>query len=149
MLDARLDKPRTAWPSHIARPLKRRIGGGAKAGKPANVRTSGMGISSRDRAYIRRRLGMRLSKFSSAVERVTVRIEDVNGPRGGVDTLCKAKVVLTGLPSVVVQRMHQDTRAAVDGVLDATERAVRRVLGRRRSIPRRASGRRGRVAANR
>ena len=136
--EARTD-PRARWPGQIPRPLKRRTGGAAR--KPAHVRTSGIGISAKDRAYIRRWLGMRLAKFSSSIERVTVRLEDVNGPRGGIDKVCKAKVVLTGLPSVVVERKHHDARAAVDGVIDASERAVRRVLHRRRSVPLRASRR--------
>ena len=66
---------------------------------------------------------------------MSVRLADVNGPKGGVDKVCKA--VATRLPSVMVERRHQSARAAVDGTMDATERAVRKILGRRRS-PRRA-----------
>jgi ABC-type nitrate/sulfonate/bicarbonate transport system permease component/ribosome-associated translation inhibitor RaiA len=49
-----------------------------------------------------------------------------------------AKVTVKGLPIVVVERRHQSARAAVDGTLDATERTVRKMLGRRRNAPRRA-----------
>jgi len=130
---------RAALPAQIPRLAKRRAGRSAGDGRSADVRTTGVPISPRDRVYIRRRLGMKLRKFSSSIERVTVRVEDVNGPRGGVDKVCKAKVVLAGLPSVVVERKEHDIRAAVDGALDATERAVRRVLDRRRSRPRRVA----------
>ena len=99
---------------------------------PANIRTSGVRLSREDRLYIRSKLGMRLSKFSPAIERVTVRVGDVNGPRGGIDKVCTAKVVLSGLPSMVVERKDQDVRAAINGALQATERAVRKVVQRRR-----------------
>ena len=50
-----------------------------------------------------------------------------------------------GLPSVVVERRHQSARAAVEGTLDATERAVRKIIRRRQTAPRRAAVRSGRA----
>jgi ribosomal subunit interface protein len=98
-----------------------------------NIRTSDVRLTDEDRDYIRRKVGLKLGKFSASVERVTVRLADTNGPRGGVDKVCAAKVVVSGLPSVVVERQQQDLRAAIDMTLDATERAVRKVVQRRRS----------------
>jgi ribosome-associated translation inhibitor RaiA len=111
----------------------------------SQIRTSGVELTREDRAYIRHRIDTRVSKldkFHSEVERLSVRLEDVNGPRGGVDKVCRAKVTVKGLPPVVVERRHQSARAAVDGTLDATERAVRKIVGRRRTTPRRARSRR-------
>ncbi len=99
---------------------------------PASIRTSGVRLSSEERSYIRRKVRLKLGKFSPAIERVTVRVGDTNGPRGGVDKVCATKVVVSGLPSVVVERKGHDVRAAVDGTLEATERAVRKVIQRRR-----------------
>jgi len=74
---------------------------------------------------------MKLGEFAPQIERVSVRAEDVNRPRGGVDRACRVKVVLSGLPSVVVEERDLKLQAALDRVLDRTERAVRRSLGRR------------------
>ena len=74
---------------------------------------------------------MKLGKFARAVERVSVRVRDVNGPRGGVDKACTIKVVLTGLPSVVIDEQSASLQAAMDGALQRTERAVRRSMDRR------------------
>ena len=54
----------------------------------AHIRATQGELGSRDRDYIRRKLGIRLGKFASSIERASVRTEDVNGPRGGVDQLC-------------------------------------------------------------
>ena len=97
----------------------------------AHIRAVDAPIEADDRAYLRRKLGMKLGKFSRAVERVSVRIKDVNGPRGGVDKLCRIKVVLSGLPSVVVEQQHASLQAAMDAALQRTERAVRRSVQRR------------------
>ena len=108
----------------------------------SQIRTGGVELTREDRAYIRHRVDRHIGKLESSVERVSVRLEDVNGPRGGVDKVCRAKVMVKGLPPVVVERRHQSARAAVDGTMDATERAVRKILGRRRSAPRRTRSRR-------
>jgi hypothetical protein len=85
-----------------------------------------------DRTYIRRKLGMKLGKFASAIERVSVRVEDVNGPRGGVDHACRVKVVLSALPSITYVAQDASLAAAIDRALSGSERAVRRAVGRKR-----------------
>jgi CBS domain-containing protein len=105
---------------------------------PAHIRARQGDLSPDDLTYIRRKLGTRLGKFASSIERVSVRTEDINGPRGGVDKACRIKVVLSGLPSVVLESRHPSLNAAVDGALSGVERAVRRTLQRRRMKPLRA-----------
>lgn len=102
---------------------------------PAHIRAMHGGLGPSDRAYIRRKLGTKLGKFVNSIERVSIRAEDVNGPRGGVDQLCRIKVVLSGLPSVVFESRDASLRTAVDGALAGVERAVRRTLQRRRMKP--------------
>lgn len=102
---------------------------------PAHIRAMHGGLGPSDRAYIRRKLGTKLGKFVNSIERVSIRAEDVNGPRGGVDQLCRIKVVLSGLPSVVFESRDASLRTAVDGALAGVERTVRRTLQRRRMKP--------------
>lgn len=89
---------------------------------------------------------MKLGKFTTSIERVSVRVEDVNGPRGGIDHVCRIKVVLSGLPSVIFERRGASLEAAVDGALAGVERAVRRSVQRRRMRPIKG-GRRGQPVA--
>ncbi len=98
---------------------------------PVFIRAVGAKLSDEDRDYIRQRLGRRLRKFDRFIERASVRIEDINGPRGGVDKRCRVKVTLRGLPSTVVEELHYSPRAAIDKALDAVERSVRRAVERR------------------
>lgn len=102
------------------------------SGLPVFIRAVGVPIEDSDRAYLRRKLDRKLGKFSRAVERASVRIEDINADRGGVDKLCRVKVVLRGLPSVVVDERHHSLQAAMDRSLSRTENAVRRSVQKRR-----------------
>jgi putative sigma-54 modulation protein len=92
-------------------------------------------FGAQERAYLRRKLARRLGKFADSIERVSLRTEDVNGPRGGIDRVCRVKVVLRGLPSVVIEKQDATLNAAVALALDGVERAVRRSLQRRRMKP--------------
>jgi len=102
---------------------------------PAHIRLVEGEAGPDDRAYIRRKLGTRLGKFADSIERVSVRTRDVNGPRGGIDRMCRIKVVLRGLPSVVYESRDVRLNAAVDGALAGVARAVHRSLQRRRMKP--------------
>ena len=102
---------------------------------PAYIRSAEAELGSHDREYIRRKLGTRLGKFSSSIERVSVRTQDVNGPRSGVDRRCRIKVVLSRLPSVVFESREATVSAAIDVALAGVQRAVRRAVQRRRAKP--------------
>lgn len=66
----------------------------------------------RVRTQLSRRIGP-----TSSVQRATVRFEDINGPKGGVDTMCRIKLVLTGRPTVLVEkRATSEPRAFADAV---------------------------------
>jgi ribosome-associated translation inhibitor RaiA len=131
------DARRAPLPAWVPRPVKRASGRTETLRTPAHVRVIGVELDEENRVLIRRKLGMKLGKFVASIERVTVRVTDVNGPRGGIDHACNVKVVLSGLPSVVVERRDVAPQAAIDLALRATEQAVRRSIGRRRIKARR------------
>lgn len=107
----------------------------ARSGTPIHIRNFGTPITADDRDYLRRKLEARLSRFGKRVERSSVRIEDANGPRGGVDKRCRIKVVLSGLPSVTVEEQHGTLRTALDGALRRIATAVGRAVERRQGPP--------------
>ncbi len=127
--------PRAPLPAWIPRPVKRESGRTDPLRTPAHVRLLGVELDDDEQAYVRRKLGMKLGKFATSIERISVRVTDMNGPRGGVDQVCNIKVVLSGLPSVVIERRHAALHAAIDDALRATEQAVRKSVRRRRMKP--------------
>jgi hypothetical protein len=126
------NKKQVPFAARFPKALKREAGRTDAPQVPANIRVAGVSLDQDDRAYIRQTLGMKLGKYAASIERVSVRVRDVNGPRGGIDQVCRIKVVLSGLPSVVFQSQAASLKDAINGALSGVERAVRRRVQRRR-----------------
>jgi len=98
---------------------KRTRGRTSIADTPIAIR-SRISIDADLRAQTEERLRRALSSLGPRIERASVRFEDLNGPRGGVDTVCRVKLVFSGGPSVQVEERGIDAAVAMG-------RAVRRV----------------------
>lgn len=90
------------------------------------------------RDLIHERLSRSLRTGAERVQLISVQLSDLNGPRGGVDSLCSVVVHLDGGAGTVTVRDVAETpfRAAASAVT-RTGRAVRRAILRRRDVRRR------------
>lgn len=123
----------------LPRALKRTAGRTEAEQVPAHIRCFGVTLDQEERAAIRQRLGVKLGKYATSTERVSVRVSDVNGPRGSVDKICHIKVALEALPSVIFESQASSVNDAVNGALIGVEQAVRRSIQSRRMKPREAA----------
>lgn len=78
------------------------------------------------RRSIEQRLRRALAPFGPRIERATIRFEDLNGPRGGVDLHCAIKVVLSGSDSIIVEERGTSVLEVVRRMLPRVGRIVRR-----------------------
>jgi ribosome-associated translation inhibitor RaiA len=74
------------------------------------------------RSHAERRLRFALPPCDHHIQRVVMRLSDINGPRGGADKRCHLQVVLAGLPDAVIEDIEDDLYIAIDR---ATDRAGR------------------------
>jgi putative sigma-54 modulation protein len=81
---------------------------------------------------IARRVRLALSRFSTAIRIITVRITDINGPKGGVDMRCVVAVKLAKAGEVIVQGQGKNTFSALNYCLPRVSRTITRSLERRR-----------------
>jgi len=88
------------------------------------------------RVHVDRRLRFALGRFGERIVKVTVRFEDANGARGGVDKQCKIDIALRPSGNVLVEDIDADLLAVVDRAADRAARAVERDLQRRRDADR-------------
>ncbi len=86
--------------------------------------------------HIQRSVEQALDRFSSRIQQVQVRLEDINGPRHGHDMKCHVEIQLRRRDRVVVEYVHEDAYAAVDCCMGRAKRAVRRKINRLRDAHR-------------
>ncbi len=107
---------------------------------PVNIRTSkGIEVDGDTREHVNVRMQRQLQKLGSKAMRATVRFEDVNGPKGGVDTVCRIKIVLAGLQSIVTEARGSEAREAFDLAAGQSQRAATKLISAARSARRRAA----------
>lgn len=82
--------------------------------------------------HARRRLGFGLTRHADRIARVTVRLGDENGPRGGPDKFCRLQVTLIDAPQVVIRDCGPDLYAVIDRASYRAGRAVAKQLERNR-----------------
>jgi ribosomal subunit interface protein len=82
------------------------------------------------RQHVRDRLTAALDQHAGWVRRVEVMLDDVNGPRGGEDQLCRVTVHLSNGQRLRHERRGLDLYANVSLVADKVKRRVGRSLAR-------------------
>jgi ribosomal subunit interface protein len=86
------------------------------------------------RNHSEHRLHSALSCCSDHIQRVEMRLSDINGPRGGEDKCCHVQVVLAGLPDVVIEDVETDLYVAIDRATDRAGRTVVRKIERQQTL---------------
>lgn len=74
--------------------------------------------------HVRRRLGFVLARHSDRIQRVSVRVGDENGPRGGVDKFCRIQVHLLDAPVAAIEDVGTDLYTVIDRAADRVGRVV-------------------------
>ena len=97
-----------------------------------NIQSRSFSLTDALREHIKRRLGFALSTRDEHIQRVMVRLSDINGPRGGNDKQCHIQVLLSHLPDVIIEDTEADMYAAIDRAADRAGRTVGRRLSRQR-----------------
>lgn len=84
------------------------------------------------REHIKDRLFAALDQHAGRIRRVNVMLEDVNGPRGGEDQVCRVAVQLNNGRTLHHERRGIDLYANVSLVADKVKRRVGRQIAKLR-----------------
>jgi hypothetical protein len=112
--------------------IEKRAGVRPLENTPLTVRSS-LELGAAFERRVRSQLASRIEHAEGWVERVTVRFEDVNGPKGGIDTACRIKTVMSGSPSIIVEKRASSHELAFSRAADAIGQALDRVRDKRRT----------------
>ncbi|MBT0963710.1 HPF/RaiA family ribosome-associated protein [Denitromonas iodatirespirans] len=96
------------------------------------ITSQGFSMTPGLRNYTLQRLRAPRAVLAARVHRISVRLSDENGPRGGIDKRCQIAIHLSGRPPVVVEHTQDDLYRAIDHVVKRALNSVLRHLSRRR-----------------
>jgi len=99
-----------------------------------DIQTRNFALTNALRNYAERRLRFALTWADNRIQKIFVRLSDINGPRGGEDKRCQMQVVLAGLPDVVVEDTEASLYFAIDRAADRAGRTVMRKLDRKQTL---------------
>jgi ribosome-associated translation inhibitor RaiA len=101
-----------------------------------DVRLRGMAASEALRKHVVRRVHFQLSRLEGEVGSITVRLEDVNGPKGGLDKRCQVALRGPKFNPLHIEHLATEPYAAVDAAVERAARAVIRELEKARLVSR-------------
>ncbi|MCP5279164.1 MAG: HPF/RaiA family ribosome-associated protein [Thiobacillus sp.] len=99
-----------------------------------DIQTHGFSLTQGLREYVEKRLAYDLSHAGDSIMRLTVRLSDINGPRGGDDKRCLIEVRLKQAPAVVIEDVEADLYVAIDRAAERAGRTLARRLARQREF---------------
>jgi ribosomal subunit interface protein len=86
--------------------------------------------------YARKRLNFALGNQLEYINNVTMRLSDINGPRGGADKRCLIVIQLFGMSNIVIKDVETDMYTAIDRACNRAGRTIVRKLGRHLTLMR-------------
>jgi len=98
------------------------------------IHTQGFTLTPGLREHVEKRLAYALSNGDDSILRITVRLSDVNGPRGGDDKRCLIEARLKHAPAVVIEDVEADLYVAIDRAAERAGRTLARRLARQRAF---------------
>jgi hypothetical protein len=102
------------------------------------VKSVSMSLDARTRADVEQRIHAALERVSLRILRVTARVTDRNGPRGGEDIACALDMRLRPRGRIFVEETDIDLAGAVNRAAEAAAETAVRTLERSRDLSRRA-----------
>lgn len=97
-----------------------------------DIHTQGFTLTPGQREYVEKRLAFALSHGDGSITRLTVRLSDINGPRGGDDKRCLVEMRLKAASTVVIEDTEADVYLAIDRAAERAGRTLARRLARQR-----------------
>lgn len=99
-----------------------------------DIHTQGFTLTPGLRDHVEKRLAYALSHGDDRITRLSVRLSDINGPRGGDDKRCLIEARLKQTAAVVIEDVEADLYVAIDRAAERAGRALSRRLERRREF---------------
>ena len=98
-----------------------------------DIHTSSFSLTDSLRRHIEHKIRSTLS-WAQSIQNVSLRLDDINGPKGGADKSCRIQIPIAGGTPVVIYEVQPDLYVAIDRAVERADRALGRKLTRKRDF---------------
>jgi putative sigma-54 modulation protein len=96
------------------------------------IRGQNLRVGDQLHEQVERQMNFALGQFKTWISGVSVQLEDVNGPKGGVDKRCRVLVSMKGGKTLKIEDLDADITTAVNRAADRVGQVVSREVDKRR-----------------
>ncbi len=98
-----------------------------------DIQANGLTLTSGLRQHINQRLWSTFERSQQYLRKISVRLIDVNGPRGGQDKRCRVHIGIIGGQDLVIENTDSQLHSAIEGATNRAEsNFVKRINKRRK-----------------
>ncbi len=101
------------------------------------IQSNDFNLTSALESFINQRVKKSMGACTGRIERLVVRLKDLNGPKGGADKECCVEIKLAQQKSVVVRMRGADAYLCIQKALSRASRTTLRRLGKRKALKKR------------
>ena len=84
------------------------------------------------RHYVRKKIQSSIEARSEDIQRIDIRLSDINGPHGGIDKRCHLHLVIPQLKDIVIEDTRENLYHAIDRAIARARTVLDRKLSRKR-----------------
>ncbi|MFN9249309.1 MAG: hypothetical protein ACK6DS_19810 [Planctomycetota bacterium] len=97
------------------------------------IRQIGVELTAETRESMELRLEQALRCLGRRIQKENAFFSDLNGPKGGIDKLCRVVVHLKRQPSLVIEDRDSELSHLIDRIIDRVGQTATRLLDRNRT----------------
>jgi len=99
-----------------------------------DIHTGSFPLTESMRKHIEHRVRSSFSWAQQGLRNVSLRLEDLNGPKGGADKSCRIEIPIAGTTPVVIHEVQTNLQVAIDRAVNRAGHALSRKLARKREL---------------
>ena len=97
------------------------------------IHSSDFALTTALESFIHQQAEQSMKVCTDRVERLVIRLKDLNGPKGGEDKQCSVEIKLAHCDPIVVSKTSTDAYASIRKALSRASRIAVRRIGKRRA----------------
>lgn len=97
-----------------------------------DIQANGLTLTTGLRQHIRQRLFNAFKSTHQHLRKITVRLMDINGPRGGQDKQCRIHIGMIGGQDVVIENTDAQLHTAIEDAANRAQHTLARRIQKRR-----------------